>query len=181
MMRKGLFLSVIITVMAVFLFAGCAEKQVKKEEPTQAPTVQKEVTPTTPSETKIGEEGLKGGEMIAKVEETAKLQDINFDFDKYNVRDDARTVLEKNAAWLKKNPGVKIQIEGHCDERGSVEYNLALGERRAKSTKDYLVSLGIEAGRISTISFGKEKPLDSGHNEDAWAKNRRAHFVIISK
>lgn len=180
MMRKGLLLSVIITVMTMFLLTGCAEKQVKKEEPTKMPTEQKEVQPTKELETKIGEEGLKG-EMIAKVEETTKLQDINFDFDRYNVRDDAKTILEKNAAWLKKNPGVRIQIEGHCDERGTNEYNLALGDRRAKGTKDYLVSLGIEAGRISTISFGEEKPLDPGHNEDAWAKNRRAHFVIISK
>lgn len=180
-MRKGLLLSVIIAVTTMFLFSGCAEKEVKKEEPPKMPTEQKEVQPTKPPETKIGEEGLKGGEMIAKVEETTKLQDINFDFDKYNVRDDAKAILEKNAAWLKKNPSVKTQIEGHCDERGSSEYNLALGDRRAKSTKDYLVSLGIEAGRIPTISFGKEKPLDPGHNEEAWAKNRRAHFVIISK
>ncbi len=76
---------------------------------------------------------------------------------------------------------VKIQIEGHCDERGTAEYNLALGERRANSAKKYLVSLGIPADRLSTISYGKEMPLDPGHNEEAWAKNRRAHFIILSK
>jgi peptidoglycan-associated lipoprotein len=89
--------------------------------------------------------------------------------------------LKESAALLKKNPKWKIQIEGHCDERGTVEYNLALGERRANSTKRYLVSLGITSDRISTISFGKERPLDPGHNEEAWAKNRRAHIVVLSK
>ena len=80
-----------------------------------------------------------------------------------------------------KYPKVKIQIEGHCDERGTAEYNLALGERRSNSAKKYLISLGVPEGRISTISYGKEKPLDPGHNEEAWAKNRRDHFIILSK
>jgi peptidoglycan-associated lipoprotein len=89
--------------------------------------------------------------------------------------------LKQNAALLAKYPRVKIQIEGHCDERGTSQYNLALGERRATSTKQYLITLGISADRISTISYGEEKPLDPGHNEEAWAKNRRAHSVILSK
>jgi peptidoglycan-associated lipoprotein len=80
-----------------------------------------------------------------------------------------------------KHPTIKIQIEGHCDERGTSEYNLALGERRANSAKKYLISLGMPADRISTISYGKEKPLDPGHNEEAWSKNRRDHFIILSK
>ncbi|MEK6692484.1 MAG: peptidoglycan-associated lipoprotein Pal, partial [Nitrospirota bacterium] len=104
---------------------------------------------------------------------------IYFDYDKYNIRDDVKAILEKNAAWLKKNPGVKIQVEGHCDERGSNEYNLALGDRRARSARDYLVLLGVDPKRVSTISFGEEKPLDPGHNEEAWTKNRRGHFVIL--
>lgn len=181
-MRKGLFLSVFITVMTIFLFSGCAKKEVVKPEPTPGPPAAKEVTPPSKPEAKIGEEALKGKEeVIAKVEETSRLEDIHFDFDKYNIRDDAKAILEKNAAWLKKNPDVRIQIEGHCDERGTNEYNLALGDRRAKSTKDYLVSLGIDPGRVSTITYGEERPLDPGHNEEAWAKNRRAHFVIIAK
>jgi peptidoglycan-associated lipoprotein len=90
-------------------------------------------------------------------------------------------ILKENAALLHKYPKVKIQIEGHCDERGTNEYNLALGERRANSTRNYLISLGISPDRISTISYGEERPLDPGHNEEAWAKNRRAHFVILSK
>jgi len=178
-MKRGLFLSVLL--MAIFLYSGCAEKKVKPE-PTPGAEAPKEVTPSKPSEAKIGEEAIKGKEeVIAKVEETPSLEDIHFDFDKYNIRDDAKEILRRNADWLKKNPAVKIQIEGHCDERGTNEYNLALGDRRAKATRDYLVSLGINPERISTISYGEERPLDSGHNEEAWAKNRRAHFVIVSK
>jgi peptidoglycan-associated lipoprotein len=105
----------------------------------------------------------------------AGLQDIHFDFDKYNIRQGDAAVLKKDSEWLKANPG-KVRIEGHCDERGTVEYNLALGQRRADSTKNYLMTLGIEKSRLETISYGKERPLDPGHNEGAWAKNRRAHL-----
>ena len=116
-----------------------------------------------------------------EVFESSMLKDIHFDFDKYDVRPEDAEILKQNAALLAKYPTVKIQIEGHCDERGTSEYNLALGERRANSAKKYLVSLGIAESRISTISYGKEKPLDPGHNEEAWAKNRRDHFIILSK
>jgi len=122
------------------------------------------------------ERGIEG-----EVFETKLLKDIHFDFDKYDVRREDEEVLKENAALLKKYPNTKIQIEGHCDERGTVEYNLALGERRANNTKKYLVSLGIASNRISTISFGKERPLDKGHSEEAWAVNRRAHTVLLSK
>lgn len=138
---------------------------------------------------KIEEEKLKEGEgeikpLIAREAETKtvpQLDDIHFDFDKSDIRADAREVLQKNADWLQKNSDVKIQIEGHCDERGTAEYNLALGERRAMSTKKYLISLGISADRIYTISYGEELPIDPDHNEGAWAKNRRAHFLVITK
>jgi peptidoglycan-associated lipoprotein len=113
--------------------------------------------------------------------ESSLLKDIRFDFDKYDIRPQDAAVLKENAALLAKAPSVKIQIEGHCDERGTIEYNLALGERRANSAKRYLVSLGIPESRVSTISYGKERPLDPAHTEDAWAKNRRAHFIILSK
>jgi peptidoglycan-associated lipoprotein len=109
------------------------------------------------------------------------LKDIHFDFDRYDIRREDEEVLKENAALLKKYPKTKIQIEGHCDERGTVEYNLALGERRANNTKKFLVSLGIASNRISAISYGKEKPLDSGHNEEACAVNRRAHTALLSK
>lgn len=116
-----------------------------------------------------------------EVFESGLLKSIHFDFDKYDIRPGDVEILNGNSALLKKFPNVKIQIEGHCDERGTNEYNLALGERRANSTKKYLVSLGIAADRISTISYGEEKPMDPGHNEEAWTKNRRAHFVITAK
>jgi peptidoglycan-associated lipoprotein len=122
------------------------------------------------------ERGIEG-----EVFESKLLKDIRFDYDKYDIRRVDEGILRENAAFLKKNPKMKIQIEGHCDERGTVEYNLALGERRANNTKRYLVSLGITSDRISTISFGKERPLDPGQNEEAWAKNRRAHIVVLSK
>jgi peptidoglycan-associated lipoprotein len=122
------------------------------------------------------ERGIEG-----EVFETKLLKDVHFDFDKYDIRRGDEEILKENAALLKKYPKTKIQIEGHCDERGTAEYNLALGERRANNTRQYLVSFGIASNRISTISYGKERPLDPGHNEEAWAKNRRAHTIILSR
>jgi len=122
------------------------------------------------------ERGIEG-----EVFESTLLKDIHFGYDKYEIRQEDEEILKENAAFLRKNPKMKIQIEGHCDERGTAEYNLALGERRANHTKKYLVSLGISPDRISTISYGEEKPLDPGYNEEAWAKNRRAHIVVLSK
>ena len=98
---------------------------------------------------------------------------VFFAFDKYNLDDQARRTLEKQAAWLKTNTGNSVTIEGHCDERGTREYNIALGERRANAAKDYLVALGISPNRIKTISYGKERPVALGSNESAWAQNRR--------
>jgi peptidoglycan-associated lipoprotein len=103
---------------------------------------------------------------------------VFFDFDKYNLKPPARATLEKQAAWLKKYPNVTVTVEGHCDERGTREYNLALGERRANAAKDYLVSLGIPAGRVKTISYGKERPEVLGSNEAAWAQNRRSVTML---
>ena len=109
------------------------------------------------------------------------LTTVFFDFDSSTLRQDTKAALDANHAFLTANTNVEIQIEGHCDERGAIEYNLALGERRANSAKKYLVSLGIPESRISTISYGKERPLDPAHNEEAWAKNRRAHTIVLSK
>lgn len=105
------------------------------------------------------------------------LQDAFFDFDAATLRQDAKTALENDGKFMEQNSNVNVVVEGHCDERGSVEYNLALGEKRARAAKDYLVSYGIPANRITTISYGKERPFDTGHDENAWAQNRRAHFV----
>ena len=112
--------------------------------------------------------------------ENANLKDIFFDFDKYDIRANDAKTLDTNAAWLKTNDNL-VLIEGHCDERGTNEYNLALGERRAKSTMNYLVSQGVQASRITIISYGKERPVCTEHTEDCWAKNRRSHFLTKSR
>ncbi|MCB9254113.1 MAG: peptidoglycan-associated lipoprotein Pal [Bdellovibrionaceae bacterium] len=109
------------------------------------------------------------------------LQVVYFDYDQYNIRDDARRALQSNSDWMQQNPSSTVQIEGHCDERGTIEYNLALGERRANAAKRYIVRLGVDAGRLSTISYGEERPANSGSNEAAWSENRRAEFVILSQ
>ncbi len=110
---------------------------------------------------------------------TSILMDIYFAFDKYNIRPKDATILRQNYQWFKANPGKKVRIEGHCDERGTVEYNLALGQKRADSAKAFLVNLGVDPNLIETVSYGKERPFDPRHNQEAWAKNRRAHFVQI--
>ena len=107
-----------------------------------------------------------------------ELKDINFDFDKYDIRPGEAKILDANAQWLKSHDDQLVLIEGHCDERGTNEYNLALGERRAKSTMNYLVSQGVQASRITIISYGEERPLCTEHNEACWAKNRRSHFLV---
>jgi len=108
----------------------------------------------------------------------APLEDVFFDFDKTILRDDAKASLNRNVAWLKSNAGAKIAMEGHADERGTNEYNLALGDRRAKAVQEYLVAAGIKADRVRTISYGEERPFVLGHDESAWRYNRRGHFVI---
>ena len=113
--------------------------------------------------------------------ENANLNDIHFDFDKYDIRPDDAKILDANAGWLKSNANNLVLIEGHADERGTNEYNLALGERRAKATMNYLVSQGIQANRITIISYGEERPLCTESNEACWAKNRRAHFLVKAR
>ncbi|PLX74568.1 MAG: peptidoglycan-associated lipoprotein [Desulfuromonas sp.] len=120
--------------------------------------------------------GLDGG---ATHEAAAGLQRIHFDFDQFVLSDEARTILDQNAQYLRANASTNVVIEGHCDERGSDEYNLALGESRAIAAKNYLNSLGISGSRISVISYGEEKPLDQAANEEAWAMNRRAEFKAV--
>jgi len=108
-----------------------------------------------------------------------ELKDIHFAFDKYNIRPGDAEILEKNLEWFKANPGKKLRIEGHCDERGTVEYNLVLGQKRSDSAKAFLEKLGIEKNLLDTVSYGKEIPVDPEHNEEAWSKNRRVRFSPI--
>jgi peptidoglycan-associated lipoprotein len=192
--KKGLVVLVLILCVGLLL-TGCPKKTVMKEEPSmkkaEEPVAEREKAAKLAAE----EEAKKAKEkefeksLVAKKEpgiagevfESRLLKDVHFNFDKYDIRPEDAQILKDNAALLLKYPQVKIQVEGHCDERGTNEYNLALGERRANAAKKYLVSLGISTDRISSISYGEEKPLDTGHNEEAWAKNRRGHFVILSK
>ncbi|MBN2433119.1 MAG: peptidoglycan-associated lipoprotein Pal [Acidobacteria bacterium] len=131
------------------------------------------ITPTTVPP--VDEQALSDEEIFR-----TQIKDVFFDFDKYNLTPEADTTLRQNAEILRtKIPDVRIIIEGHCDERGTSEYNLALGDKRANSVRDFLVAQGIAASRIRTISYGEERPFDPGHNEEAWAKNRRGHFVLM--
>jgi len=200
MVRKSIGVLILILCFGLIL-SGCPKKTVVKEEPSlkkaeelvsERERVAKEARERELVKMKE-EEARKAREfeksLVAKKEpgiegeiyESKLLKDIRFDYDKYDIRSGDAEVLKENAAVLKKYPTVKIQVEGHCDERGTNEYNLALGERRSNSTKKYLISLGISPDRVSTISYGEEKPLESISNEEAWAKNRRAHNIILSK
>jgi peptidoglycan-associated lipoprotein len=171
----------------ILLFLASCRAKVEEAPPPPPPQVKeqpkvekvKEVPPVKKPE--LTEEEIFQAKSLEEINREAPLRMIHFDFDRYFIRDDAKPVLAKNAAWLKKFGSAKVLIEGHCDERGTEEYNLALGEKRAKSTLDYLFSLGISADRIRIISYGKSQPLDPGHNEVAWQKNRRSQFVIIAK
>lgn len=186
---------ILLVILSIFIIGGCA-KTVKQEgmaplppvETLEEKPVEMEEPVKEPESSEIEIEGLEAsvqkktypgieGEFI----ETPMLKDCHFDFDRYDLTSEARKILAENAKILKKIPGRNIQVEGHCDERGTKEYNLALGERRAASVKAYLVSLGIPEANISTISYGEEMPLDDSHNDAAWEKNRRAHIIILSE
>ena len=122
--------------------------------------------------------GADGDGNVPVADGSGPLKDVNFDYDSFALTPTAKAILEANAAWLKENAGTKVQVEGHCDERGTNEYNIVLGSNRAKSAADYLKAQGVEADRLSNVSYGEELPLDPAHNEEAWAKNRRAHFNV---
>jgi peptidoglycan-associated lipoprotein len=166
---------------AVLLLGGCSSTTAKPEESSssassEAPVESKKqlTSATTDTTTQSSLDALQRGDSAA----TGPLKDVYFDFDRYELRADARAALKENAAWLKANPAAQVQIEGHADERGTSEYNLALGAKRAQSVKDYLVTLGTAADRLSTISYGEELPVCRVQSDECWQKNRRARFVI---
>ena len=175
---KTKVVSMLLLLVALgFLLSGCGcfYQAVKGETPPPPPPARVETPPPAPP-----------APPPARVETpppppapAVSLQDINFDFDKYNIRFQDAETLKKNYEWFKQNPGQKARIEGHCDERGTTEYNLALGQRRADSTKTYLTNLGVDSAVLETVSYGKEKPLCKEKNEECWAKNRRAHFLPV--
>ncbi len=184
-MKKIAILSLACLLVLSFLIS--CRKKVEAPAPPPPPQVKEqpkveEVKEAPPvKEPELTEEEIFAAKSLEEVNRERPLAMIHFDYDKFFIRDDAKPILEANTRWLTKWGTVKVLIEGHCDERGTEEYNMALGEKRAKSTLDYLVSLGIPANRIKIISYGKSQPLDSGHNEIAWQKNRRSQFLIIEK
>ena len=170
---KKKYLGILCLVLAVgFILSGCGcfYQAVKGETPPPPPPK----AAVTPPPAKVEVPVTPPPPPVV-----AGLQDVYFDFDKYNIRPDASNALKANTNWFKANAGKKVRIEGHCDERGTVEYNLALGQRRADSTKSYLVQLGVDGKALETVSYGKESPVCTEKNEACWAKNRRAHFLVL--
>jgi peptidoglycan-associated lipoprotein len=180
-MRKYLFRIAMgmMGLSMIFMMSACAKKQVK-----EAPPAAKEERVTPEPEVvqpPMESAPIQESESASKGTETEGLSVILFDFDKYNIRDDQRPVIEANASWLKAHPDVKVTIEGHCDERGTNEYNLALGERRAKTTQRVLASLGVDKARLSTISYGEERPVCTEKTESCYSRNRRAQFKLAGR
>ena len=161
--------------------AASREEAAKKEAELREEELKKQREREEAAEREEATKREEAAKKEAELREEFESVDIHFDFDKFNLTSEAREILGKKASWLQEHTNLKIGVEGHCDERGSNEYNMALGERRSNSAMEYLITAGVEASRISTISYGEEKPLDPGQNEEAWAKNRRAHFKIVSE
>ncbi|HVO51696.1 MAG TPA: peptidoglycan-associated lipoprotein Pal [Thermoanaerobaculia bacterium] len=181
--HSRLVLAGALAVAGIFA-ASCSPKppaQVAAPAPTPTPTVVRlEPTPApTPAPPRVAEESLPTS--VDEINRRGYLKDAFFEFDRYAIEASQRDALAGDATWLKAHPTVKATIEGHCDERGTAAYNMALGERRASAARDYLASLGVEAGRLKTISYGKERPFATGHDEASWAQNRRAHFVVTAR
>jgi len=184
--RKGVILTLAIALLFAFaIFGGCAKKpaepspmESQEAAPAPAPAPVKEYTPEPTPAPMAPEAEPMAPTPMAPAFKASDLTDVFFAFDQYDLTPESRETLSNDAKLLAAASGVKIVVEGHCDERGTREYNLGLGERRANAVKEYLVSLGIDASRIQTISYGEERPFALGHNEAAWRLNRRAHFSL---
>ncbi len=178
--------ALVLVMVAAFGLAGCGKKTpppAPAPPPVAPPTPPPAPEPTRPPEVapQIDEYTRLKQTSVEELERMGLFADVRFDYDSADLRDSDRAVLSKTAELLKRYDFLTISVEGHCDERGSVEYNLALGERRAKAAYDYVVSLGVPAARLKTISYGKEVPLCSEASESCWARNRRAHFTVTGK
>jgi len=196
MLTRCSHLAFSVLLVAAVALSGCAKRPATTQAAAPAPTGAATSTAATPSNVQPaqpsgGSTTPSGGgttttpptsstarPVVQDFAATPELTDVFFDFDKYDIRPGDAKTLDSNASWLKSNPNHLVLIEGHCDERGTNEYNLALGERRAKSTMNYLVSQGVQANRITIISYGEERPQCTEHTESCWAKNRRAHFLV---
>jgi peptidoglycan-associated lipoprotein len=204
MKRNGVCIGIIAVIffLSMMLMTGCSKKTVTKDESLsagerQAAAAQAEAAAKREADRRrAAEQATQGKEdarqlalkrdaeavaALAAEKEKSAFEDIHFAYDKATIEPEAREVLKRLASRLGSNKNYSLVIEGHCDERGTVEYNMALGQRRADAAMKYLVDLGLDKENIKTVSYGKERPLDSGQNEEAWAKNRRGHFLIKYK
>ena len=192
MAKRGIYTGLILLATAI-LFSSCAKKHaVVQPEPQPQQEVQAEPTPgvevvepISPQEVEVAgipREQIDVATQIPVVEKEdikKDFEDIHFDFDKYDIKKADEATLARLGNWMINTPGTRLTVEGHCDERGTDEYNLALGERRARSAKNYLSATGVDKNRIATVTYGEERPVNPEHNEEAWAQNRRDHFVVI--
>lgn len=190
MNHKNWALLVFFAVIFIgFLAPSCAKKEIKSapvmsEEEARIRAEEEARRREMERQASVREESLRDEQLreeqtrFESARDMFENEDILFEFDSASLSVEAQEILRRKAAWLRDNPRARVTIEGHCDERGTSDYNLALGDRRAFSAKSFLVDLGIEESRLATISYGEEQPIDSDSTEEAWAKNRRAHFVI---
>jgi peptidoglycan-associated lipoprotein len=180
-MGMGLVLILFLVIPGLLVTVSCAKKVIKEESAIQQPDAAEKARQAEMERQRLIEEERLREEMKQKAmaaENRFLNEDIHFEFDKYDLLPEAQEILKWKAEWLRQNDTYQVIVEGHCDERGTNEYNLGLGDRRANSAKSFLTDLGISPSRLTTISYGEERPLDPGHNESAWAKNRRAHFTF---
>lgn len=192
-MRRLFFAALMI--LGIVSIIGCSQRKIAHapEQPAAQPEIKIEDKKTTTdsittkelpkesiTERQITKAQIADARASAKELQT-RIQDIYFDFDRYDIKDEAKTVMKEVSSILSKNKDIKVIIEGHCDDRGTNEYNLGLGDRRAISAKEYLLSLGIPSSKIETISYGEEKPLCAEQTDECWAKNRRSHFVLVEE
>jgi len=200
MKQKMMMYPALVLMIALFMLVASCQKQKVATQPATATAAEEEAQRKAEEEARQKElerqqaieeetleaESAKEAGLSAEMEEERKMteravfenEDIQFEFDSIRLNSEAQEILRKKAQWLKANPAARVTIEGHCDNRGTNEYNLALGDRRAHSAQVFLIDLGIADTRLQTISFGEERPIDAADNEAAWAQNRRAHFVI---
>ena len=190
MQKHWTILVLALALMVIFSFSACTKKKISSETATTPTTSteeqarkraeeearQKALREETLREERLSEQQAK--ERMETERSVFENEDIYFEFDSIRLTPEAQEILTQKAAWLRMNPGARVTIEGHCDDRGTNEYNLALGEGRAQSASAFLVDLGIEESRLNSLSYGEERPLATGQDEETWARNRRAHFVI---
>ena len=190
--NRGRLFLVMLVVLSIALAFGCRTRAKKAEVfPEPVPPVTEpeperpavEVTPPTDfvKEPEVAAEDLSGTteELTERAQRLGWVRDVFFEFDSFALSPDGQDALAVTASWLKSHPDISLLIEGHCDERGTQQYNLALGDRRANVAKDYIVTLGVDASRVRTISYGEERPFASGSDEASWAQNRRAHMTLV--